>query len=135
MSKSSVPGGEFYQNNPALKWVVLVISVLISIGSIYYTNVLVEQLKVREKQQVQLFARAIEYTLSDDLRSNVLFVSDEFINKNNSVPTILVTKDGQYEYRNINVDTTWSEARKRKVLEKKLSEMKATSQPIEETDR
>ncbi|HEY4656627.1 MAG TPA: HAMP domain-containing sensor histidine kinase [Cyclobacteriaceae bacterium] len=135
MSKSSVPGGEFYQNNPALKWVVLVISVLISIGSIYYTNVLVEQLKVREKQQVQLFARAIEYTLSDDLSSNVLFVSEEIINKNNSVPTILVTKDGQYEYRNINVDTTWSEARKRKVLEQQLSEMKATYEPIEVTYR
>jgi signal transduction histidine kinase len=135
MSKSSVPGSEFYQNNPALKWVVLVISVLISIGSIYYTNVLVEQLKVREKQQVQLFARAIEYTLSDDLSSNVLFVSEEIINKNNSVPTILVTKDGQYEYRNINVDTTWSEARKRKVLEQQLSEMKATYEPIEVTYR
>jgi signal transduction histidine kinase len=135
MAKSSVPGGEFYQNNPSLKWVVLVISVLISIGSIYYTNILVEQLKAREKQQVQLFAKAIEYTLNDDLSSNFLFVSEEIISKNNSVPTILVAKDGQYEYRNINIDKEWSEARKKRVLEQQLSEMKDTYEPIEVTYR
>lgn len=135
MSKQSSTGTEFYQNNPALKWVVLVISVLISAGSIYYTNVLVEQLKTRERQQVQLFAKAIEYSLNDDLSSNVMFVQEEIINKNNSVPTILVTREGQYEYRNINIENDWSEARKQRVLEQQLSEMKAIYEPIEVTYR
>ncbi|HEX7016809.1 MAG TPA: HAMP domain-containing sensor histidine kinase [Cyclobacteriaceae bacterium] len=133
MSKASPASSGFYQHNPALKWVVLIISVFISIGSIYYTNVLVEQLKARERQQVQLFARAIEYTLKDDPSSNVLFVSEEIINKNNSVPTILVTRDGQYEYRNIHIDPGWSEERKKRVLEQQLSEMKAIYEPIEVT--
>jgi len=115
--------------------VVLVISVLISTGSIYYTNVLVEQLKTRERQQVQLFAKAIEYSLNDDLSSNVMFVQEEIINKNNSVPTILVTRDGQYEYRNINIENDWSEARKKRVLEQQLSEMRAIYEPIEVTYR
>lgn len=135
MSRSSAAGTEFYQNNPALKWVVLVISVLISTGSIYYTNVLVEQLKARERQQVQLFAKAIEYSLNDDLSSNVMFVQEEIINKNNSVPTILVTRDGQYEHRNINIENDWSEARKKRVLEQQLSEMRAIYEPIEVTYR
>lgn len=135
MSKQSSAGTEFYQNNPALKWVVLVISVLISAGSIYYTNVLVEQLKMRERQQVQLFAKAIEYSLNDDLSSNVMFVQEEIINKNNSVPTILVTREGQYEHRNIHIENDWSEARKKRVLEQQLSEMRAIYEPIEVTYR
>src|SRR5690606_9214860 len=83
-----------------------------------------------EHQQVQLFARAIEYTLNND---NVLFVSEEIINKNNSVPTILVTRDGQYESRNIHIEPGWSEERKKRVLEQQLSEMKAIYEPIEVT--
>ena len=134
-TRSSIPGTEFYQNNPTLKWIVLIISVLISIGSIYYTNVLVEQLKEREKQQVQLFAKAIEYTLNDDLRSNVLFVSEEIINKNNSVPTIWITKDGQFDSRNITIDSSWTEERKKSVLEKQVEEMREVYEPIEVTYR
>ena len=57
--KLAVPSLSFYQNNSHLKWVVLVVSVLISVGSIYYTNELVNQLKERERQQVQLYAKAI----------------------------------------------------------------------------
>ena len=123
-SKSAIPGIEFYQSNPSLKWVVLVISILISIGSIFYTNALVEQLKQRERQQVQLFARAIEYTLNDDLSNNFLFVTEEIISKNNSVPTIWITKDGQYQYRNIDIDEKWSEERKKRVLEQQVAQMK-----------
>ena len=69
--KSALPSMEFYQDNTKLKWVILVVSVIISITSIYYTNVLVGQLKEREKQQVDLFAKALEYTLSDVDNENI----------------------------------------------------------------
>ena len=53
MSRKATAGtDDVYQNNPRLKWIVLAISFLISIASIYYTNVLVDQLKLRERQQV-----------------------------------------------------------------------------------
>ena len=83
MAKKSsiIPPSDFYQHNTNLKWVVLVVSILISIGSIYYTNVLVEQLKQRERQQVELFAKALEYTLDDESSDNMLFVTDEIIFK------------------------------------------------------
>lgn len=128
--RASIPGTGFYQHNPKLKWIVLIVSVLISIGSIYYTNVLVEQLKQRERQQVHLFAKAIEYTLSDDPGSNFLFVTEEIINKNNSIPTIWIPKDGQYQYRNINIDESWSKGRRQRVLERNLSAMKEVYEPI-----
>jgi negative regulator of genetic competence, sporulation and motility len=83
---------DFYRHNTSLKWIVLAVSILISAGTIYYTNILVEQLKQRERQQVELFARALEYTLHEDSNDNILFVTDEIIFKNNSIPTVFKTR-------------------------------------------
>ena len=133
--KQSIPTTDFYQHNTNLKWIVLGISILISIGSIYYTNVLVEQLKSRERQQVELFAHALEYTLNDESTDNILFITDEIIFKNNSIPTIWITREGQYQYRNITVEKTWSEARKKRALEKEIADMKTLYEPIKMTYR
>ncbi len=126
-----VPSGDFYQHNPRLKWIVLAVSFLISVGSIYYTNVLVDQLKQRERQQVQLFARAIEYTLNESLNSNILFVSEEIIAKNNSVPTILVDKNDNVIFtRNIEIDSSRSTAAINQQLSRELESMADTYDPI-----
>lgn len=130
MAKKTAPTSDFYQDNPKLKWFVLVISFLISVGSIYYTNVLVSQLKERERQQVQLFASAIEYTLNEPLSSNILFVS-EIINKNNSVPTILVDdKDRVIHHRNIDIDSSRSVKTNDAQLKRELQSMADTYEPI-----
>ena len=131
--KQTIPNTDFYKNNPKLKWIVVAVSFLISIASIYYTNVLVDQLKERERQQVQLFAKALEYTVSDLTNENILFVTDEIIFKNNSIPTIWITKDGQYQYRNIELDEKLSEARKKRILEKEVAVMKELYEPIKMT--
>ena len=133
--KASIPTSDFYQHNTNLKWIVLGISILISIGSIYYTNVLVEQLKSRERQQVELFAHALEYTLNDESTDNILFITDEIIFKNNSIPTIWITREGQYQYRNIDIEKSWSEARKKRALEKEIADMKTLYEPIKMTYR
>lgn len=129
--RNPIPSGDFYQHNPRLKWIVLAVSFLISVSSIYYTNVLVDQLKTRERQQVQLFARAIEYTLNESLNSNILFVSEEIINKNNSVPTILVNENEDViQYRNIHIDSTRSAGAIEQQLEREMASMAATYDPI-----
>lgn len=129
--KASIPPSDFYQTNPRLKWVVLAVSFLISVGSIYYTNVLVEQLKEREKQQVQLFAKAIEYTLNESVNSNILFVSEEIINKNNSIPTILVGENEKVMFfRNISIDSTRSAKAIEQQLKRELQLMADTYEPI-----
>jgi len=122
---------DFYQDNTNLKWIILVVSVIISIGSIYYTNILVDQLKERETRQVRLYARALEYTLND-AENNILFITEEIIYKNSSIPTILVNKEGEFVYSgNLNIDPTWSPQKKNEKLERELAEMKATYPPIE----
>lgn len=122
---------EFYQDNAQLKWIILVVSVVISIGSIYYTNVLVKQLKDRETQQVRLYAKALEYT-SNETEGNILFITEEIIYKNNSIPTILVNdQDEVVYYGNLDIDSTWSPKHQNEVLQRELREMKSTYPPIE----
>lgn len=120
---------EFYKDNAKLKWLVLIISVFISIGSIYYTNILVEQLKERERGQVRLFAKAIEYTLSEN-DDALLFVSEEIIAKNNSIPTIWKNAEGQWNYRNIDLPEGLSPTRINRILENKILEMQKDYEPI-----
>jgi hypothetical protein len=115
---------------------VLVASVLISIGSIYYTNVLVDQLKERERQQVQLYAKAIEYTANDDDSGDVNFyrVGNPFSKQ--LIPIIQVTEKGKVlAYRNVEVQEVWTDARKDAFLKNELKLMSQTYEPITVTLR
>lgn len=121
---------EFYQDNANLKWIILAVSIIISVSSIYYTNVLVDQLKERERNQVRLFARALEYT-SNDATSNILFITEEIIYKNNSIPTMLVDESGKIlNYTNVDVELSWSTTRRDRELQTQLEQMKNTFPPI-----
>lgn len=122
---------DLYQNKSKIKWIVLFISVVISVGSIYYTNVLVKQLEQRERRQVELFAKALEYTIQEDLSRNILFVSDILV-QNKSIPTIWVDESGQINgFRNVEIDSTKSEEDIRDQLILRLAEMRDTYEPIE----
>lgn len=130
--KVPVPATNFYQNNSQLKWVVLVVSILISVGSIYYTNELVDQLKVRERQQVQLYAKAIEYTANEEeTYTNVNFVAQEILFQNNSIPIIQADQNGNVlAFRNLAVPPGSAEERTR-FLKKEIQTMSETYEPIE----
>jgi K+-sensing histidine kinase KdpD len=135
--KAPIPATNFYQNNSQLKWVVLVVSTLISVGSIYYTNELVNQLKERERQQVQLFAKAIEYTANDEETfRNVNFIAQEILFQNNSIPIIQAdTKQNVLSYRNIDIDEDLTVKQKDTFLKKEIKTMRETYEPIEVTLR
>jgi nitrogen fixation/metabolism regulation signal transduction histidine kinase len=130
--KIIAPTIDLYHDNPKIKWIVLAVSFMISVGSIYYTNRLVNQLKERERQQVQLFAKAIEYAINEEVLTNIPpFVSDEIIYKNNSIPTILVDgKDNVIDVRNVSVDSTRSKKVIERQLRRELAEMSTTYEPI-----
>lgn len=135
--KASIPGNDFYQNNTTFKWVVLVVSVIISVGSIFYTNVLVDQLKDRERQQVQLFAKAIEYTANeDDPSGDVNFIAQEILFQNNSIPILQINDAGEIlSYRNIDMDTSLPPKRKEAILLAEKEMMQDTYDPITVTLR
>lgn len=122
---------DFYGHNSSFKWIILAVSVVLSAGSIYFTEVLVGQLKEREKNQVHLFARALEYTINST-QNDIFFIQEEIINKNNSIPTINTdSKDSILYVNNIDVDSSLSVKKKYTKLHQDLREMKATYPPIE----
>ncbi|HTH56614.1 MAG TPA: HAMP domain-containing sensor histidine kinase [Cyclobacteriaceae bacterium] len=129
--KAPLPSMEFYQDNTNLKWIILAVSVIISAGSIYFTDVLVGRLKDRERDQVKLFARALEYSINQ-ADNDILFITEEIIQKNNSIPTINTDSDSKIlVYRNVDVDSSWSDTRKKTHLQGELDDMKKTYPPIE----
>jgi len=133
-NRAPAPSTEFYESNTNVKWVVLIASVLISVGSIYYTNVLVDQLKERERQQVELFARALEYipNSTSESSSDINFIAQEILYQNTTIPIILLDSAGDIiNHRNIQVNNTWKQSRKDEFLQKELARMRNTYDPIE----
>lgn len=131
MPRRILPSRKFYSTNPNLKWAILTISSLISIGSIYYTDRLVRQLKERERNDVQLFARAIEYASQEDYHTNMAFVTEEIINKNNFVPLILTDSAGRVIFaRNVPVDSAQSEEQIQRQLQREVAVMQTYYEPI-----
>ncbi|MTI20508.1 HAMP domain-containing histidine kinase [Fulvivirga sp. RKSG066] len=133
MTKTSKSVGvlDLYHNKSKIKWVVLAVSVIISVGSIYYTNVLVKQLEQREQKQIELFANALEYTSNQTLDNNLYFITDQILFQNNSIPTILVDEAGNIsQYRNIDLDSSLSKQEIQNKLVLELDDMKNTYEPI-----
>lgn len=129
--KTPLPASmDFYQDNTKLKWVILVVSVLISGGSIFYTNRLVNELKDGEKQQVELFSKALEYTLNHD-DDAILFITDEILFKNKSIPVIWVNNQGVYQHVNVDINTKLSESERNQLLQLEVEEMAETFPPFE----
>src|ERR1043165_3327349 len=129
--KAALPSMDFYKDNTNLKWIILAVSVIISSASVYFTDILVRKLKERERDQVKLFARALEYTINEP-ENEILFITEEIINKNNSIPTINTDgSDSILYFNNIDLDSSWSELRKNSHLRAELADMKKTYPPIE----
>lgn len=129
--KNKLVGIDIYSNKSKIKWVVLAVSILISVSSIYYTNILVEQLQDRERRQIELFARALEYTINETQNNNLYFITEEIVFQNNSIPNILVNEnDSITDYRNIDVKGL-SKPKRDKILRSELESMRDTYDPIE----
>lgn len=124
------PLTNIYQKKNTVKVVVLLVATSIAALSIIYTNVLVAKLKEREKSHVKLYAEAIERTANQD--EDITFLFNEVVTPNNSIPTILTDRFGNYlAYRNIDIKDSYSEEKRQRILERELAEMQALYDPIE----
>lgn len=124
---------DLYQNKSRIKWLVIICSVIISFGSIIYTNKLVEELREREKRQIELLAKAWEY--ASIYADNLTFINQEIIQQNTSIPVIVVdAQNNPIEYRNIGFRKNITEEEKNKLLQKELVKMKAQYEPIPTED-
>jgi nitrogen-specific signal transduction histidine kinase len=120
---------DLYSNKKQVKWLVILVSIVIGSGSIWYTNLLVEELKERERSQIELLSKALEYASTTS--ENLTFISQEIINQNYSIPIIMVDAEGNpFEYRNISFNNDSNFEDSTKTLEKELLEMQEEYEPI-----
>ena len=120
----------FYQNKPTLKWIVLVVSLFISISSIYYTNILVEDLKETEKRFINLFAKSLENTINSD-DGNINFITQEILFPNKSIPLILTDENGNiYSSKNIDLPSGWTKEHKDAYLRNRIEVMRELYEPL-----
>ncbi len=99
--------------------------------SIYYTNSLVGELKKREKTFIDLYAKTIEMVANQD-NGDIPFLFQEIIVPNNNIPVILTDNMGNYlNHRNIDIDESYSEEKKARIIEEELEEMREAYPPIE----
>ncbi len=85
------------QNQSKLNYLVLALAVLIGLGSIYYTNLIADQLKKRERDQIELFAKTLETIANDnsEYNENVMLLFEEIVIANETIPVIVTSKDGK----------------------------------------
>jgi signal transduction histidine kinase len=120
---------DLYTNKNKIKWLIFTCSVIISFGSIYYTNLLVEELKEREKRQIELLAKALEYASIN--ADNLTFINQEIIQQNTSIPVIVIdAEENIIDYRNIKFKNKATEQDKERTLRRELEAMMAAYDPI-----
>ncbi|MFT7426995.1 MAG: signal transduction histidine kinase, partial [Algoriphagus sp.] len=122
-------------NKKQVKWLVVLVSIVIGSGSIWYTNRLVNELKERERRQIELLSAALEYAASN--AENLTFINQEIIQQNYSIPIIMVDSEGDpIEFRNILFKKNADGLDSIRTLEAELAEMQEEYEPIllEEAD-
>ena len=119
---------DFYTSQFTIKWLILLVASLIGVGSIIYTNQLVDELKARESENINLWTQAVEFSSKGELDSNdpaLTFISNNIIAPENSIPVILVDSKTNEILLSRNLDNL-EEAE----LEDMLDKMKAENEPF-----
>lgn len=127
---------DIYQNKSTLKYLVLTVSLIIGTASIYYTNLLVDDLKAREQELIQLYANTLEYAANENNSDNLIFIFQEIIVANNTIPVISTDAYGTPTLdKNLEIPEDVSPQKRMAILRQELKIMKAEHEPIEITLR
>ena len=105
---------------------VLVIS-FFAISLVYFSNIIIQEIKERELQTIDRYAKFIQIIANNDIESANYFIDDILI-KNHSIPVIVTNSDGKIiEFKNI---SKTPEKIDEALLLKSLLSMKKKYQPI-----
>ncbi len=121
-----------------IKLALLIIALIISAGTVIYTQSLVRDLEKREKQVVELFAKGLEFIAqaSPEKSQDFTFIFENIV-KRIDFPLILTDSLGKINYyqggvgvKNIEIDSSFSPGEAQKFLESKIKELEALHPPI-----
>ncbi|HEX8326359.1 MAG TPA: HAMP domain-containing sensor histidine kinase [Hymenobacter sp.] len=120
-----------YDQKSRLKILISVLALLIGAATVIYTNVLVQRVSEREQQQIQLYAKAQEFIINSETDSNTLFVFNEIVSANATIPVILSENGTDItSAKNINMPARMSPEDSVTLLQSELLLMKKQHQPI-----
>ena len=121
-----------YADKSQHKVVVVLIALLIGSCSVFYTDLLVKQLDQRERQQIELFAKSMQFLVSgQDISEDINFVFQEINRANEIFPVILVDGKGEIQtHRNVPIPEGASKEREQEILRDELESMKEDHEPI-----
>ncbi len=124
---------DLIKRRTTINMVIISFGFAIALASVYFTRIIVEQLKERELGIIKLYAKSLEFTINNQNNPDELaFVVQEILYPNNSIPVIQTNGIGQIiSTRNINIDPSMSEEKKDAFLKEMLEEMKQEYEPIE----
>ena len=123
---------DFYTNQSRIKWFILAVATVIGLGSIIYTNELVDKLKEGEREKIRLWANAVEFSGTPNVDFSALtFISRNIITPDNPLPVILLDSATNVirDQRNIDVEGL-SEERKEAKLRSMLEKMRSEHEPF-----
>ncbi len=116
---------------------LLLIALVIALGTLLYTQSLVEKLQTRERELVELYANGLEYiTDVNKTNTDLTFIFENII-KRIDFPLILTDANDNVNlsglgggYKNIEIDSTFTEEETKAFLKEKINELKNTHPPI-----
>ena len=122
---------DFYSHNSKIKWIISILIILSIIFSIGYVNIIINDIKEREKNTIELYASSIEYLANYENDINTDFLIQKIVIRNKSIPVIITDKsDKIIDSKNIKLKNGYNLIEKEEFLNKELSLMKGDNEPI-----
>ncbi|MGB0918292.1 MAG: hypothetical protein ACPGU4_11935, partial [Flavobacteriales bacterium] len=117
-----------YSKKQRWKLVLVIIALVIGIGSLYYTNQLVQRLAVQERSKAELWAKGTKFLASSaDQNADLSFVF-EVVKSNTTVPLVLTDGDDNIiSLRNFDEEKSEDPVYQQKQLDK----IKGINEPLE----
>lgn len=128
---------DLIKRRSTINLIVVTFAFMIAIASVYFTRIIVEQLKERELGIIELYAKSLEFTIRNQNNpSELAFAVENILYPNNSIPVIQTNGVGQVQAtRNIEIDDALSDEERDDYLKELLEEMKLEYDPIEIPNR
>lgn len=117
---------ELYTYKNSWKILLLIVAVLIAIGTLWYTETFLKQLRSEEQKRAQIWAEAVKI-IANSADQQELSLALQVVEKNTTIPIIMTDMDTNIvTYRNVEIPSRNEEV----FLAKLLAEMIATQEPI-----
>lgn len=127
---------DIYSRNTWWKVAFLGFCLIVGIFSLYFTDKIVSKLEEREKQQIELYAESLKYTMTSDPNQDVNFFFEKIkkSNENNTIPIIHKDGTGYLTAKNIEMPEGLNSDAKQAFLQKELQEIIRDDNPPIELD-